>query len=1139
MYLTPEIAQRVVAALGQLEQSSQVWEDFVTFNDVTMVQTATGPIPSLRALLFNSQMLVANAIANLRGIQTAQIDPLTNQLIITYTDGSTNTAGRAAGEDGEDGISVVNIELYPDPIEIGRVYFQTELSNGVVLRTQNHIDGYNGKSIETVNVVDNQILVTLEGGTALPPLPVEGLTPISINGAEIRDGNLFLKLTNGVELDCGIAADLKGRGVAAMRRTNATIEVSYDDDPQTWFAVGTIKGLVSVTQVNHELFVTYDDAPQTPVKFGELIGFIGAEIDQDSHLILLTNQPAPNNRVDLGLVTNLRPRDGTDGEDGDSIDGVRLEDNTLIFSVGGVELPPVPVSGLTPADIVGAVVREQKLYFQLSNGQEIEAGLAADLRGAGIVGSRLDPDGKLYFMYQDAPTVAVYVGNVPGIMKTEIVNGRLLVTYTTDPLTPVDVGSVRTVSNVTFDGLTLKAIFNDNTESVLGTVRAATDFTVDASGVLRVQYNDTTVQVIGNVQGPRGLQGVGVQSMEISAGGDLMLRWTDGRPEENLGRVRDPILNFIGKQYWFDAQSGQSQFAVPNGGEVVMFVDSVLQPPSAYDLSISNEINLTTPLVGGEKVLFIAYQFVGTTPSGRGVQDIVEVTPGVYSVQLENGTLFTLNTVTPVDPADLPPGVQNIEVLANGDIKVTLTNQTNFIAGSANNAVSIVNAEVDASGNLIIETDDPANRFINAGSVLSGLMIQSASVDQATGHLILTLSSGAVLDAGQTGNFVTQAAIRPADGMLQVTLSNGTVIDAGTVRNPLIGTTFDFICFQGQYEFNVPHGGYQVLVWANGASLQGDDIILTDLTKVKVRSPRDDLDVVRVVLLTAGNVSASSLVGEANAPRGSAYGKNVNGVMGFHALGLMRYGIPYSFAGGTGQTSFTAAHGGSVEVFINGQLLHDDEYTLPDINTVLLNTALIAPSKVKIVALMAPKSMGDFDIANYARIRHLSNGHGGTMNAGAWQIRAINDIKQNTIGLQLNSNRIILPSGRYYVRGWAACNGVSMNAVRLYNQTTGRDLLVGESVFGNRNFTLSFQPGNNLTPIEGYFEVVTQSAVVLQHRSLYGLATYGLGVTGGGHSTSKYVGNIGGGYWTENTERKQSDFGGPAALVDLQFWKVG
>lgn len=1139
MYLTPEIAQRVVVALGKLEQSSQVWQDFSTFDENTPVVTEEGNIPSLRALITNTQYLVADALANIKDISSATIDPLTNNLIITYSDGSTQVAGRAAGQDGVNGTSVVNIELFADPIEIGRVYFQTELSNGVVLRTQNSIEGYNGKSVASMTIEDNQILVVLDDGTALAPMPVSGLVPISVTGGEIRNGNLFLTLSNGVELDTGLAQNLKGRGIADIRKQAGELQVAFDDDPATYIAIGTVKSVLGITQVAHELFAEYDTAPGTPVKIGEAISLVDAIIDENQHLILITNKAPPNNRIDLGVVTNLRPADGDDGSDGDSVEAVRLEDNALIFTVGGVELAPVAISGLTPANIVGATIRDGQLYFQLSNGQEILAGLAADLRGAGIVSARLDPDGKLYFFYQDAPTVGVHAGNVPGIQKTELVNGRLMVTYTSAPTTPVDIGPLLAITGLTFDGFQLLATFNNNQQAVLGTILVPNTFSVNAAGVLTVTYNDQTTQTIGNIKGPQGLKGVGLADVELTPGGDLVIHWDDGRPAENLGRVRDPILNFIGKQYWFTAIAEQTKFAVPNGGEVVVFVNTTLAMPETYDLTTANEVNFLTPFAGGEKILVIAYQFVGTTPSGRGIEEIEEVEPGMYVIRLENGTLFPINTVTPVDPADLPPGILNVEVLPNGDIKITLSNQTNFIAGSANNAVSIVDAKVNAQGDLIVETDDPANQFINAGSVLSGLMIEDAQVDQQTGHLILTLSSGAVIDAGNTGNYVTQAAIRAADGMLQVTLSNGTVIDAGTVRNPLIGTTFDFICFEGQYEFNVPHNGYQVLVWANGVALQGADLILTNPTKVQVRTPRVDLDVMRIVLLTAGNVAAASLVGEAQAPRGSAYGKNSAGVMGFHTLGLNRYGLPYSFIAYNNQTDFDVSHSGSVEVIVSGRYLHDDEFTLPNTSTVRLIEPVDIGVRVKINVLTAPRSLGDFEIANYARVKYLTNGNGGTFTAGAWQIRALNDLKQNLIGLTLNSNRMIMPAGTYYVRGFAACNGVATNALRLYNQTTGRDLLVGEAVFASRQFTLANQPPNCLTPIEGYIEIVTQSSVVLQHRCIHTKGTYGFGVVGGGHSTSRQVGNIGGGTWTENTELKQSDFGVPATLVDLQFWKVG
>lgn len=1143
-FLTPEVAERMEEVLSKIEQSSGVWKDFVTFPATMQVVTESGNIPSLRWLIDNHMQLIANAISTIRSISQVIIDPTTRNLVVQYSDGISSMVGSVDGENGKDGISVVNVELYPDPIEVGRVYFQAELSNGVVLRTQNSIEGYNGKSVKQMIVVDNEILTTLDDGTELPAIPVEGLTPISIAGAEIRDGEMFIRLTNGQETSAGMAAALQGRGIADIRKTGDVLSVSFTDDPSTYVQIGRLNGITSLQMVNDKLMLGLDSDPTNPIELATLTSLVGAEIDANSHLILLTNSAEPNNRIDLGLVSNLKPEDGEDGDDGEGVVGAAIRDNMIYFTLSdGEELPGVPVDGLTPVNITGAVVRDNNLYFQLSNGQEILAGLAADLRGAGMTSARLDPDGKLYFFYQDAPTVPVYVGDVPGIAAITVENGRLIVRYTNAPNTPVDAGSMLAVTNVRLEQHQLIVTFNNGQQAQIGQLLALASVAV-VNNVLTVTYNDGTTVPLANVKGDKGDKGDkgrGIQNAEVNAAGDLEITWDDGSAVTNAGRVRDPILNFIGKTYNYVAAPGQEQFSAPNGGEVLVFVDGTLKHKDIdFDLQTANVVDFLVGLVGGEKVTIVAYQFVGTTPSGRGVQNVQDNQDGTYDLLLENGSSFTIDTRTPVDPSTLPPGIVSINVLPNGDIKVVLTDTTEFIAGSANNAVSIVGVQVNGAGDLIVETDDPNNQFINAGSVLSGLMIQSAQVDPGTGHLLLTLSSGSVLDAGQTGNFVTQATIRPNDGMLQITLSNGTVIDAGTVRNPLIGTMFDFICFAGQYEFAVPHAGYQVLVWANGAALQGDDIILTDPTKVRLRSPRVDLDVVRIVLLTAGNVAAASIVGESTALKNSFYGKNSQGQMGFHTLGLNKYGVPYDFVAIANQRLFDVTHSGQVEVIVNGRYLHEDEYVLPVGNiSVYLNEPLTASDRVRIIVLNAPRAMGDFEIVNYARIKQRTNGHGGTFVAGAWQIRAMNTIDQNAIGAVLNSNRILLPAGVYYIRGWAACNGVSTNALRLYNQTTRKTLLEGEAIFGNAIFVRGQEPGNTLTPIEGYFEVTTQSALVLQHKCLTTKDVYGFGAVGGGHSTSVYVGNIGGGYWTENRQKPQSDFGGPATLVDLQIWKVG
>lgn len=1129
--LTPEMVQRVEQALSNLEQSSDVWQDFVTFAATTPVQTENGPIPSLRALIENHQFLITDAIANLKDISTVMIDPTTKNMIVTYSNGQSSIVGQVSGEAGEAGVSVVNVELFEDPTEQGAVFFQTELSNGVVLRTQQSISGYNGKSISAVYLVDNHLLVVLEGGVELEPIPISGLTPISVVGATISNGELFINLSNGTSTSAGLAEALRGRGIANVRKVNDKVEVAYSDAPTTYVEVGSVNGLNSLTQVADKLIATYDSDPTTPVVVGTMTSMVGATISEAGNLIILTNAEE-NNQIDLGPVTALKPKDGA------SITAVAVVDNSFVVHIDGVPQEPIPVANLTPANIVGADVRNGILYFNLSDGREIEAGVAEELKGAGVASARLDPDGKLYFFYSDAPTTAVQVGVVPGIASMLIDNGRLVVRYTTAPTVPVDIGSMLSVTNVRLDGSQLIVTLNNGMEGIVGTIKSMQSVQL-TNDVLSITWNDGVSTNLGNVRGrpgETGPRGIGITEAVISPAGDLILSWSDGSPDDNLGRVRADVLNYIGKSKWFSPASGDDTVMVDHNGEVIIFVDSELKVPVAdYDASSADRIVFTAPFVGTEKVLVVAYQLVGSSVSGNGVKNIAQTSATVYTVTLENNQTYTINTATPIDITDLPPGIESMTVLPDGQLQVVLSDTRILMPGSVNSAISLVDAVVDQSGDLILETNnpDPAKKFINVGSVLSDLTISNTQIDQQTGHLIVTLSTGQTFDAGVTATYVTGAAINPADGQLQITLSNGTTFDAGIVRNPLMGTFYDFVCFQGQYEFPVAHTGYQVVVWARGVMLTGPAVDTSDPTKVVLRLPRDEADDVRIVLFTKAQTVATEMEGEAAAPAGSVYGRNpTTGLMGFWVPALTKFGVPNDFVATQGQAFFPVTHGGRVEVVVNGRYLMDNEYiATAGTSGVSLAVPLNANDRVRITAIIAPKPMGDFVVANYARVGHRTNSNGGSFVAGAWQIRSLNTIIEDNIGVSLAANRLILPAGKYYIKGWAACNGVSTNALRLYNQTHSKVVKEGPAVFASREFSLTFQAANCLTPIEGYFDVETQSAMLLQHKCLVSKSNYGFGVVGGGHSTSS------GG--STNLEKTQADFGMPADLVDLQIWKVG
>jgi hypothetical protein len=1136
-----------------------------------------------------------------RGIANVSINPVTGELEVEYTDGTIESVGVVRGEQGEQGVSVVNVDLYENPANPGDVYFITELSNGVVLQTSRSISGYNGASVADVYVENDQFYFTLSDGTILPPVLVSGITPVSVERVYIDGPDFKVDYTNGTTDVIALASEVQGRGILSADLVDGQLQLEWSDAPGVVETIGTLQGLLNIAVIDGELFVEYNTNPGTnvkigdvnslielsridgelfaeytnnpgvPVSLGALISITGAYVNGSAELIFTTDALAPANEINVGVVANLK------GADGQSLASVELINNELIFTLAdGTPLDPIPVSGLTPISVVSARIEDGELYFGLSDGSEINAGIAGDLEGRGIVDAEVNATGQVLFTYTDSPTqieagvlsfpnsIAVTngevfvtfsddntpqsIGLVPGIDNMVVVDGDIIVYYTNDPLTPVVVGSINTIETFELINSVLRVNYENGNFEDIGTIKYILSMQINVDDELEVEYSDApgVFVSLGNVKGDQGLQGWSIINAVVDPSGDLILTTDNPNVDENVinaGFVRNTVNNFIGQTYSYTADPGQTDFLVNHNGDVLVFISGVLIDESEYNIGALDRIVLNTPLTGGEDVRIVVYAAGGPSETGRGIVSITD-SNGRYTVTLEDSSTFIIDTSNPqIDPEILPPGIaeNGITVLPNGDIQVTLTDGSVFIAGSANNAISVVSAYIDVDGNLIIVTDDPENPEINAGNVLNNLAVQSIVINE-DGDLIITMNDGSnPFNAGPISKYVIGASI-DGDGILSLQMSSGPDIEAGSVRNPLLGMVYDFIAFEGQTEFDLEHNGYETVVYANGVALSKSSIILTNPTKVVLDEARSSNDIIKIMLMYSETVTATELSGASSAPNNTYYGKNEAGATGFYPVNNIKVAVPYDFTATAGQTVFFVSHNNAVEVIVNGVFLMNNQYTLPNATRVTLNTPLTGGERVRINALSSPVNSNGFIASNYSRFKFLTNTHGGTATVGVWLPRSLNTIEANSIGAILDKNTMILSPGIYYVRGWAAANAVGASAIRLYNVSNGSILLTGDSIYTgtyNRSATtspLDVQFSNMNVPVEGYFELTTQSAIQVQHRVTYTRNTYGFGVVGGGFpgTTAATSGNP-----PSSTTPSQSTLGIPATLVDMQVWKVG
>lgn len=1044
-------------------------------------------------------------------ITAMEVNELTGELVVQYTDGSIDSVGIVKGKDGvgTPGISVVNVKLATDALRPGEVFFNVELSNGVTLQTQDSITGYNGKSLSNAYVQDGFIHFVLEGGEELSPIPVANLTPISIVGAKIENNNLILLMSNGTEIDAGVAADLKGVGVDFLKLENGSLTVKYSNSA-TPVELGKIKSLESLVVENAELMATFSDNPEQKIKIDNYVYFTGAKI-VDGNLILLTNRTAPDNEVNLGPVANLK------GDAGASMSAIAITDNEIIVTLDdGTVLPAIPVTGLEPVSVTGARYDTDlnEVFLVLSNSTEIATGIGNDFKGTpgvSIVGVELKSDGKLQVAFSNAPTTPVTVGTIPSVINLSLEDGKLTARYNTNPEVAVPLGDIRSITSVTNTDGVIQVTFTDGTTDTVGNVRSVSNFKI-VDGKLQVTYSDQTTAMVGDVVGPAGK---GIDTVQVNGAGDLIVTMDD-QEQLNAGRVRTDTQNLLGDIYEFTSAEDQTEYLVPHNGKVLFFAGNTKIPASEYNATQLDRITLNVPVAAGTAVSIITFVTTAFQVTTRGVTSVTN-TNGVYRIKLQDNTEFTIDTNSLLDPVDLPPGVKDTKIV-NNRLIVTLTDNRSIDAGPTSEAITVTTCEVRNS-RLFVKLSN--NTEIDAGSVASNLTIESVSINPQ-GQLVIMFTGNQEFNAGVISKFVTGANITA--GHLMITLSDETQIDAGQVVNPLIGQVFDYVAGAGQFEFPVQHQGNQVLVTVQGSTFGKDDIDLTT-PLVRLKVPRTEGDAVRIVLISSGNVTAVGLAGGAEAPENSVYGKR-NGQLGFHNLNLAAVGKPYTITTTAGQTILSNIfHNGKVLVWRGDRFLQPNQYSLPADNTrVILTVPAIAGELITVLALSDAKPLGQFSHTSYANVYHQTTSQGGTFSAGAWRTRQLNAVADNGLNIQVANNRMTMDAGVYYVEGWAACQGVRANVLKLINVTTNQDLLIGPSVMSSVTENPADVQANTYTPIDGYFVLESQAAVQLQHLCLVTKSSNGFGAVGAGVVGSTLT---------------QANLGMPARLVNLKLWKVG
>ena len=128
----------------------------------------------------------------------------------------------------------------------------------------------------------------------------------------------------------------------------------------------------------------------------------------------------------------------------------------------------------------------------------------------------------------------------------------------------------------------------------------------------------------------------------------------------------------------------------------------------------------------------------------------------------------------------------------------------------------------------------------------------------------------------------------------------------------------------------------------------------------------------------------------------------------------------------------------------------------------------------------------------HVRDEKASGTDGGTFTNGAWRTRDLNTVKTNEIaGASLAGNQLTLPAGSYYVEALAPAQAVNCHKARLFNLTTGEELIMGTSEYGTTSGPVT------KSQITGRFVLAGQSVVLLEHMCQSTDTLNGFGIAAG------------------------------------------
>ena len=355
--------------------------------------------------------------------------------------------------------------------------------------------------------------------------------------------------------------------------------------------------------------------------------------------------------------------------------------------------------------------------------------------GLSITDMTIDSDGHLLVTIEGSPQQdlgKIIPDNGVGVSNVNFDNSNGSINFSLDDGRTITLNNIAGDDGVTVDEALIRTgdlilKMSDGTEINAGDIsqfggRSASDAEINEQGQLVIIFSDGLTEVIGQVVGPRGTNGVSTIAGFVDGNGVLRFYRSDGS-QYNAGQAIVPILDASGNT-----------------------VEGARIESKNLILELTNG-DLTVGQVVGE-----------------------DGTNGIDGVSVEN---------VYIDDSD-----NNLYVKLTDQAAFSVGEVRNTIFENAD--VAVTNASINGSGELLLDISvNGVIQTENMGVVNgeNGRVLISVAFDETTGTLTFTDDIGGTIDAGTIEQvIVTDANVDQTSGILSITLSNGTVIDAGVVK---------------------------------------------------------------------------------------------------------------------------------------------------------------------------------------------------------------------------------------------------------------------------------------------------------------------------------------------------------------------